>query len=240
MLILSSGCVEVKYGMHIKGNDSVVKEYNVIIDPEANFGPYNAEYALEVATFQLESMLGDDEYGEIIVNEENEYDISLIFTYSSMNEYYRSMGITGNEPPEPDDSVTDKEFLFTETTINVFSDLDQEFVNNYINDIRLYAFPQIVNVPYYDIIINLEYGTPYTKAYTANTPNSEVIDNTRVFTWTMNATQAGNTRQIVIRQPNYVNWYLMAIASSLVVTAILYVALNILRKNKHGRQEDTI
>lgn len=233
-LLISSGCVDVTYGFYIKSDGSVERRYEVDVDPEGDY----AEYALTVATAQLEGMLEENsEFGEIIVDENNEYDVSLVYSYDSLNEYYRSMGMTGDEVPEPNDAVITKDFLYQYSTSEVFSDIDNEYVADYSESMRSMYFSAIPTVPYDEIIINLEYGTKYTKAYTSNSTTYLIEDNTKIFKWTMHADNCDESRLIISKQANYFVWYSSAIAFSIIVSVILYLIVMLKRKKVNGRDE---
>ncbi len=236
-LFLLSGCTEVTFGFYLKSNGKVEKKYNVVIDPEGNFGPYNADYALEIARAQLEGMLEQDkEYGEIIINDDNKYNITLIYKYDSLNEYYRSIGITGDDKPEERTSTTDYGLIYSVTSDEVFSDINDEMAKTFIMSMKNAAFPSIGSIPYEDITVNLEYGTKYRKSYTSNATETYLDGKTKIFKWTMNADQLYKTKTISIKQPNYAVWYSFSICLSIIASVLLYIFINKRRKVNDARE----
>jgi len=233
-----SGCAEMTYGVYIKSNGSVEKKYQVIIDENANFAPYTADYALTIARAQLEYMLeqGDDGHGEIVENDENEYDISLVYKYDDLNEYYRTLGITGDDEPEPETGTKEESFLFIESTDGVFTDIDSLFVTSQANQFKQLYFNQMNNAAISNSVVNLEYGTPYTKSYSANSDETFVDNKMRVFKWSYDLYDIDTDRYLTVRQPNYAIWYAVSVVSSLIISVVLAVIFK-RRKDINGREQ---
>jgi hypothetical protein len=241
-LFVCSGCAEVTYGVYIKADGSVEKKYQVVVDPEADFGSgRDADFALELARAQLKSMLDENkEYGEIVINDENEYDISLVYSYRDLNEFYRAMGYTGDDEPEPDTSTTTEDLLFTVSTDEVFSDVSETYMYEQATQIKNLYFDQHLDIS--GASINLEYGTAYTKSFTSNADETFVKDGTRIFRWTYPYEKLNKAvyssmftrRLMTVKQPNIGNWYAVSIVSSIIVSAIIFVAFR--RRKNDGRE----
>jgi hypothetical protein len=237
ILIIGSGCAEITYGRYMYSNGSVEHKYRVVIDTEYDFSPYDADYALEVTRMQLEFMLENNpDYGEIITNEENKYDISLVYRYESMNEFYRAMGRTGDEKPEVNTAETTEGMFFNETTDYIYSDLRENDIINFSNDFKKSAFSAFHSVPYDDITLNLEYGTKYTKSYKSNANKTFIEDKTRIFRWTTTPDDVEFERRIIITYPNAGVWYMLSITVSVIASVILYITMNFRKKN-YAREE---
>jgi hypothetical protein len=236
-LFIMSGCVEITYGFYVNANGSVEKKYQAVVDPEGDFGIYNADYALEIATAQLEGMLEQEpENGEIVVNEENPYDVSLVYKYEALTEYYIAMGITGDEEPEADDTVTEMDLIYRYDTFTVFDGYDNAYGEDWAESFREDIFSAFPEIPYNDINVKLEYGTKYTKMYTSNSDSVYDKDGSKVYVWECKLDELDEARLMTARQANYTSWYLIAISASIIISVILYIAVKLKSGGKDGKQ----
>lgn len=231
ILIFASSCVSAEVGVYTKANGNVLRVYRIIVDSDTP----NSEYVKEAVIDELENILENNytEYGEIVVSEENEYDIRLVYTYSSMTEYYIAMGLTGDEVPEEDNSVREKDLLYAYSKDNMFSDIDYNYIYDQAN---YYANKYNGNMNLDELDLAFEYGTKYTKLYVDdNADYVDLKDGMRVYRWETKAKDIEDEKYLVSKQPNTGNWYLISIIASLVLCVIMVLITKI--KGKKDARE---
>ncbi len=240
-LFLFCGC-DVVYGSYMNDDGSYVRKVEVDMSPDSD-EEIASENEVDSVVYELEKiyndeMLGKKEYGKVEIDEEDGDVIRLIYEYDSMTDYYISMGLDGSEKNESNSDEYDQGF-YTYSTSNYASDLTAEIVDSYAF-YYFYTYSTLINKPYnemweQDLNVYSQYGTKYTKTFTANTTNINTEDkNMTLYTWELNP-NTDVPMTLMSKSPNTKIWYGLAICISIVVASLMVIVNMLFRGKKNGQ-----